>query len=97
MKITKDEYLKAKSIVVEYEKQESKDKPLPRYFLDIRGGCGAVRDKWHDTYHPDYPGLHSDTSDVVEYRHGYVSDGKWNMKEEDIELLTDLCSKLNNE
>jgi hypothetical protein len=70
---------------------------MPRYFVDIRGGCGAVRDKWHESYDEDYEGLHNDTRDVVEYKHGYTDNGVWNMKQEDIDYLNQLCERLNNE
>lgn len=68
-----------------------------RYFLDIRSGCGAVRDRQHPEYSESYPGLHSDTPDVVLYKHGLRNNdnGGWNMREEDIQELQDLCDKLN--
>ena len=31
---------------------------LPRFFVDIRAGCGAVRDSKHRKYDPYYQGLH---------------------------------------
>ena len=68
-----------------------------RYFVDIRSGCGAVRDNQHPTFDPSYPGLHFDTSDVVFYKHGYQDrqDNCWKMKEEDIEFLNKECVRLN--
>lgn len=75
--------------------QVDSHRETPRYFLDIRSGCAAVRDKWHESYDADYPGLHGDTADVVEYRHGYLADDAWNMKEEDVKYLIDLCERLN--
>ncbi len=69
--------------------------PMPRYFLDIRSGCGAVRDKWHKDYDVDYPGLHQDTPGVVKYIHGQVEAGSWAMRNEDLEDLADLCNALN--
>ncbi|GAF72503.1 unnamed protein product, partial [marine sediment metagenome] len=47
-----------------------------RFFLDLRGGCGAVRDSKHPNHDPDYQGLHEDTRDVVEYRHGFQNHKK---------------------
>ncbi len=70
---------------------------IPRYFTDIRCGCAAVRDKLHASYNKDYQGLNNDTPDVVEYKHGYKADGAWNMKQEDIDYLNQLCERLNNE
>jgi hypothetical protein len=67
-----------------------------RYFVDVRSGCAAVRDREHEKYDPTYPGLHSDTSDIFEYRHGYIGEDSWNMKQEDIDYLNNLCDTLNN-
>lgn len=70
---------------------------MDRYFLDIRTGCAAFRDRLHPEYSESYPGLHSDTPDVVLYKHGLENNdnGGWNMREEDIQELQDLCDKLN--
>lgn len=66
-----------------------------RYLLDIRNGCGAVIDTHHPDYDSSYPGLHSDTSGVVLYKHGFRGKGGWEIGEEDIRELQDLCDKLN--
>ena len=68
-----------------------------RFILDIRCGCAAVRDTKHPKYNKDYPGLHRDTCDVVEYRHGFQNSekGYWEMRDEDIKFLTDYCASLN--
>ena len=70
---------------------------MPRFFLDVRAGCAAIRDRKHPDYNEDYQGLHSDTLDVVEYRHGFQNHDKkcWDMREEDIKHLTDYCASLN--
>lgn len=68
---------------------------LPRYFVDERSGCAAVRDRLHPNYIPTYPGLHHDTVDVVEYKHGFQGKGQWCMKLEDIEELKNLCESFN--
>ena len=44
-----------------------------RYYVDLRAGCVAVRDKTKTDR--DYQGLHADTQGVVFYRHGEI--GKW--------------------
>jgi hypothetical protein len=68
-----------------------------RYFLDIRVGCAAVRDRQHPDYDETYPGLHQDTPDVVLYKHGTnpVGGTGWVVKQEDIDYLQNLCDKLN--
>jgi hypothetical protein len=70
---------------------------MDRYFVDIRSGCGAVVDRKHPQYDERYPGLHQDTGGVVLYKHGLKNNnnGGWDMREEDIQELQDLCDKLN--
>lgn len=77
----------------------------PQYFVDERGGCIAVRDRWQTD--PDYQGLHSDTTGVVRYWHGImvkgdvcdcckqVKPGTWQVKPEDREEAERLCRNLN--
>lgn len=70
---------------------------MPRFFVDLRSGCGAVRDRLHPNFDPDYQGLHNDTCDVVEYRHGFQNSEtkSWDMKQEDIDFLNERCASLN--
>ncbi len=69
---------------------------MDRYFLDIRVGCAAIRDRMHTDYDETYPGLHENTPDVVLYKHGRnVKGNGWTMVDEDIEELKSLCDKLN--
>jgi len=68
---------------------------MDRYFLDIRVGCAAVRDRQHPSYDESYPGLHQDTPDVVLYKHGKNTYGNWEVNKEDILELQSLCDKLN--
>lgn len=67
---------------------------MDRYFLDIRGGCAAVRDRQHPGYDESYPGLHKSMLDVVEYKHGFNDNG-WQINKEDIDYLQSVCDKLN--
>lgn len=66
-----------------------------RYFLDIRGGCVAIRDRYHRDYDESYPGLHSDTPDVVIYKHGFQENGSWNVSDDDINYLEKKLEELN--
>jgi len=68
---------------------------MPRYFVDERAGCAAVRDREHPKYNKDYPGLHHDTPDVIEYKHGSVEGGKWIVDQDDLGYLYKLCNDLN--
>ncbi len=70
----------------------------PRYFVDERAGCIAIRDHWNTD--PGYQGLHPDTEGVVvfegadgpidlHYRRQCVSDSQRNR------LIAE-CKRLNN-
>ncbi len=61
-----------------------------RYFVDVRVGCAAVRDRQHPDYDESYPGLHWYTKDVIAYKHGMSV-----VSEEDVKELEELCDKLN--
>lgn len=70
---------------------------VPRYFIDERAGCAAVRDREHPKYNKDYQGLHRDTPDVAVYAHGKQNHkkGYWEMKDTDINYLKLECDRLN--
>ena len=76
----------------------------PRYFVDERGGCIAVRDRTKTD--PDYQGLHADTYGVVKYWHGHMAkeacptcghelDAGWCVAAEASEAAKTLCAELN--
>ena len=94
--ILRDDSISKIRIVYDFEKEVTVPQDeFPRYFVDIRSGCGAVRDRKHENYNERHPGLHHDTSDVVEYKHGFQGKGPWNMLQEDIDYLNNLCNRLN--
>jgi hypothetical protein len=77
----------------------------PRFFVDQRIGCIAIRDMTHTD--PDYRGLHSDTEGVVWYRHGGVAgsttcptcgvvrSGRFLVYRDDELRAEELCKQLN--
>lgn len=71
---------------------------LPRFVVDLRIGCGAVKDRLHPNYNPIPQELDSDTYSVVEYREGcrHKETNHWYMKQEDIDFLNQRCDSLNN-
>jgi len=75
---------------------KEKENTTPRFFVDIRVGCAAVRDSQHPKYSKNYPGLNQDLEDIVAWKQG-VRDilDEWSVKEEDIDYLTNLCDSLN--
>jgi len=64
-----------------------------RYFLDIRSGIGAVRDRFYTD--PEYNGLHADTEGVIVYRPGFKVDDHWEMLPADVAELREVCNRLN--
>jgi len=68
----------------------------PRFFVDERAGCIAVRDRLHPRYDPSYQGLHSDTVDVIFYAHGSNVDSGWEIDERDKLKANSVCDHLNS-
>ena len=77
-----------------------------RYFVDLRSGCVAVRDRKDPNYDPDYRGLHADTPDVVQYWGGKPETHKcslcgherrdgWSLPVEASDAARLLCHSLN--
>ena len=94
------EQLNAENMSLKAQK-ESKVIDSNRYFVDIRGGCGAVRDRLHPEYDRLYKGLHDDTIDVVLYKHGIEKRDEnnfivWDMSEIDINILNNYCAYMNS-
>lgn len=67
----------------------------PRYFIDARVGCIAVRDRLNTD--PDYPGLHSDTDGVAWYKHGRRDGALWGVAPEHAEEAKVVCDRMNAE
>lgn len=83
--------------IQQINKNDVIDVVMPRYFIDERAGCAAVRDREHPKYDKAYQGLHQDTPDVVVYAHGFQNHEKgcWEMKDVDINYLKLECDRLN--
>ena len=88
------------------ERDAQKRSSKPRYYVDERVGCIAVRDRQNTD--PDYPGLHADTPGVVRYRRGELNrqtcphchqemNGAWMISEADRLDARAECARLNAE
>ena len=77
---------------------------MDRYFVDERGGCIAVRDR--EKTDPEYPGLHPDTTGVIQYCGGTpIADtcptcgqrcpAGWEIADADRRAAVTLCAELN--
>lgn len=78
-----------------------------RFFVDVRGGCVAVRDREHPDYDADYRGLHFDMPDVMAYWHGKPKNKRcetcgherfvgWVLPDGCEDAADELCRKLNS-
>jgi len=68
----------------------------PRFFVDKRPGCIAVRDRLHPDFDPSYQGLHFDTVDVIYYSHGVKAQDGWVMADRDVKKAHSVCDHLNS-
>ena len=81
------------------EKEETKalsqDAVMPRFFVDDRIGCIAIRDRQHSDFDLEHQGLDSELSDVVEFEMGKLVNNEWVVSEEVIKSFKDKCRLLN--
>jgi len=80
---------------------------MERYFVDLRIGCCAVRDRTKlanvlfegEDPVPEGPGLHAEMQSVVQYWHGRrCRDGDflhWEVSPADVAAAHKLCSEMN--
>jgi hypothetical protein len=79
---------------------ETASKDNKRYFVDVRVGCAAIRDRQHPSYNPEYHGLSSELEDVVEYvlgKRDFDPASEWVLDDDEVERLYKRCEQLNNE
>lgn len=80
---------------------EDKDKALdiadvmPRFFVDERVGCIAIRDTHHIDFDIEHQGLDSELPDVVKFEIGTLVNNEWVVSEEIIEHFKSECASLN--
>ena len=90
-------------------KNENLDKPqtpqlnigavMPRFFVDERAGCIAIRDRQHPDFDKDHQGLDADLPDVVAFEMGkqvkfdkFIS---WDLDPKIIKAFRNRCDILN--
>ena len=80
---------------------EDKDKALhiadvmPRFFVDERVGCIAIRDTQHPEFDIEHQGLDSELPDVVKFEMGTLINNEWVVSEEMTEKFKSECASLN--
>lgn len=86
---------------IEESSNESLNTPLrkgvvmPRFFVDERVGCIAIRDTQHPEFDVEHQGLDSELPDVVKFEMGTLVDNEWVVSEEIIEHFKSECASLN--
>lgn len=68
---------------------------MPRFFLDERVGCIAIRDTQHPDYDVEHQGLDSELPDVVEFEMGKLINNEWVVPEDVVNSFKERCRLLN--
>ena len=72
---------------------------MPRFFVDERAGCIAIRDRQHPDFDKDHQGLDADLPDVVAFEMGkQVKFGgfiSWDLEPKIIKAFKNRCDILN--
>jgi len=68
---------------------------MPRFFVDERVGCIAIRDTQHPEFDVEYQGLDCELPDVVKFEIGTLINNEWVVSEEIIENFKSECASLN--
>ena len=68
---------------------------MPRFFLDARVGCIAIRDSHHPDFDVEHQGLDSELPDVVEFEMGKLVNNEWDVSEEVTNSFKQKCRLLN--
>jgi hypothetical protein len=68
---------------------------MPRFFLDERVGCIAIRDSHHPDFDVEHQGLDSELPDVVEFQIGKLVNNEWVVSEDVTNSFKEKCRLLN--
>ena len=72
---------------------------MPRFFVDERNGCIAIRDRQHPDFDIDHQGLDADLPDVVDFKMGeqikFSNFITWDLAPEIISDFNSRCASLN--
>lgn len=86
-------------------KEKVNDGKEDRYFVDVRTGCAAIRDREHPLYDKDNQGLNDEMPDVVKFVMGSASGTTgncntswvWQISSSRVDELEEECKTLNDE
>ena len=68
---------------------------MPRFFVDERVGCIAIRDTHHPEYDVEHQGLDAELPDVVKFQMGTHVNNEWVVSDEITEQFKTECASLN--
>jgi hypothetical protein len=68
---------------------------MPRFFVDKRVGCIAIRDSHHPDFDIEHQGLDSELLCVVKFEMGKKVNNEWIVSDETIEQFNSECASLN--
>jgi len=68
---------------------------MPRFFVDERVGCIAIRDTHHPDFDVERQGLDADMPCVVKFQMGNLVRNGWELREDTIQKFKDECASLN--
>jgi hypothetical protein len=68
---------------------------MPRFFVDERVGCIAIRDSHHPDFDIEHQGLDSELPCVVKFEMGKLVNNEWIVNNETIEQFRSECASLN--
>jgi hypothetical protein len=68
---------------------------MPRFFVDKRVGCIAIRDSHHPDFDIEHQGLDSELLCVVKFEMGKLVNNEWIVSDETIEQFNSECASLN--
>lgn len=68
---------------------------MPRFFVDERVGCIAIRDRHHPDFDVEHQGLDADLPDIVKFKMGTLINNEWVVSDETIEQFKSDCAYLN--
>jgi hypothetical protein len=71
------------------------DGEMPRYIIDLRVGCAAIRDTLHEKFDATKRELSAEVEDVVEYLQGEIIRFEWTLNQDLLQDMEDKCDYLN--
>ena len=84
-----------KNIKKENTEALSKTNVMPRFFVDERVGCIAIRDTQHPEFDVEHQGLDADMPCVVKFQMGNLAKNGWELRDDTIQRFKDECASLN--